>query len=122
MECSPFTPERTGGLANSNKLTNRLRLKMEHFGYDACVSKEAAQNKKLGDSPVAGDPDLIVFHNLETANAVGKAIKLHGKAKSGGLLLGASVPVTFNSRSDQAERRLNSLLLACVASSVPIPV
>lgn len=83
------------------------------FGYDACVSKAAAENKKLADSPVAGDPDLVLFHNLETANAVGKAIKFHGGAKSGGLLLGASVPVTFNSRSDRAERRINSLLLAC---------
>ena len=92
------------------------------FGYDACISKDAAQNKKLGDSPVAGDPDLIVFHNLETANAVGKAIKFHGWAKSGGLLLGASVPVTFNSRSDSAGRRINSLLLACIASSARIPV
>ena len=87
------------------------------FGYDACISREAAKNKKLGASPVAGDPDLILFHNLETANAVGKAIKFHGGAKSGGLLLGASVPVTFNSRSDGAERRINSLLLACVTGS-----
>ena len=87
------------------------------FGYDACISREAAKNKKLGASPVAGDPDLILFHNLETANAVGKAIKFHGGAKSGGLLLGASVPVTFNSRSDRAERRINSLLLACVTGS-----
>ena len=90
------------------------------FGYDACISKEAAENKKLADSPVAGDPDLILFHNLETANAVGKAIKFHGGAKSGGLLLGASVPVTFNSRSDRAERRINSLLLACVTGSAAI--
>lgn len=87
------------------------------FGYDACISKDAAQNKKLGDSTVAGDPDLIVFHNLEAANAVGKAIKFHGRAKSGGLLLGANVPVTFNSRSDHAERRINSLLLAGITSS-----
>ena len=87
------------------------------FGYDVCISKQAAENKKLAASPVAGDPDLILFHNLETANAVGKAIKFHGAAKSGGLLLGASVPVTFNSRSDRAERRINSLLLACVTGA-----
>ena len=90
------------------------------FGYDACISREAAKNKKLDDSPVAGNPDLILFHNLETANAVGKAIKFHGGAQSGGLLLGASVPVTFNSRSDGAERRINSLLLACVTGSSAI--
>ena len=108
----------TGGLANSKKLTDRLTSKVDGpFGYDACISKEAAENKNLADSQVAGDPDLILFHNLETANAVGKAIKFHGGAKSGGLLLGASVPVTFNSRSDRAERRINSLLLACATGS-----
>lgn len=59
---------------------------------------------------------------VTAASAASKAIKFHGRAKSGGLLLGASVPVTFNSRSDHAERRINSLLLACITSSARIPV
>ena len=82
------------------------------FGYDVCISREAAEHKGVRASEVAGDPDLLVFHDIEAANAVGKAIKFHGAAASGGLLLGCSVPVMFNSRSDGPERRSNSLLLA----------
>ncbi|MCG2820503.1 MAG: hypothetical protein L6371_01255, partial [Candidatus Atribacteria bacterium] len=50
--------------------------------------------------------------NLEAANILGKSYKFHGKAESGGLILGATVPVVLNSRSDSAERRLNSMLMA----------
>lgn len=81
------------------------------FGYDACICKEAAILKKLS-SEVAGDPDLLLMPNLEAANVLGKALKFHGNAKSGGLILGAAVPAVLNSRSDSPARRLNSLLLA----------
>lgn len=95
-------------------LTNELPFQIDGpFGYDVCMSSEAATAKGLGDSPVAGDPDVLLFHNLEAANAVGKAIKLHGRAASGGLLLGCDIPIMFNSRSDGSDRRRNSLLLAC---------
>lgn len=82
------------------------------LGYDACISREAAIHKGLGDSPVAGDPDLLLMPNLESANMLGKAYKYHADADSGGLVMGARVPVILNSRSDSAERRYNSLLLA----------
>ncbi|MFQ5982651.1 MAG: phosphate acyltransferase [Woeseiaceae bacterium] len=82
------------------------------FGYDICISRSAAEKKGITESEVAGDPDLLLFHDIESANAVGKAIKFHSAASSGGLLLGCTVPVLFNSRSDGARRRSNSLLLA----------
>ena len=84
------------------------------FGYDICISREAAVEKGISDSPVAGDPDLLLFNDIEGANAVGKAIKFHGAAASASLLLGCTVPVVFNSRSDDAARRGNSLLLAAL--------
>ncbi len=82
------------------------------FGYDVSISSKAAKKKNFQDSEVAGDPDLLLFHDLEAANAIGKALKFHGQAKSGGVVLGATVPIMFNSRSDSMERRLNSLILA----------
>jgi len=85
------------------------------LGYDAAMDHAAAVIKGLHASPVAGDPDLLVFSNIEAANAVAKSWKLHGGAKTGSLVLGASVPVLLNSRSDSAERRLNALLLARLA-------
>ncbi|MCG6659112.1 phosphate butyryltransferase [Halomonas campisalis] len=85
------------------------------FGYDVAVSHAAAKSKGLTESPVAGGADLLLFSNIEAANSVVKAWKFHGDAKTGSLVLGAQVPVLLNSRSDSAERRLNSLLLGVAA-------
>lgn len=85
------------------------------FGYDVAVSHAAAESKGLGTSPVAGRSDLLLFANIEAANAVAKAWKFHGDAETGSLVLGARVPVLLNSRSDSAVRRVNALLLAIAA-------
>jgi len=82
------------------------------LSYDIAISLTCAQRKHITDSLVAGDPDLLLLPNLEAANILGKSYKFHGKAESGGLILGAKVPVVLNSRSDSAERRLNSMLMA----------
>lgn len=82
------------------------------LGYDAAISAEAAATKGIKNSPVCGDPDLIVAPNLETANSLGKSYKFHGNATWGGLVLGARVPAVLNSRSDDEQNRLNALLLA----------
>ena len=82
------------------------------LSYDTAISLTCAQGKHVTNSLVAGDPDLLLLPNLEAANILGKSYKFHGKAKSGGLVLGAKVPVVLNSRSDSSERRLNSILMA----------
>lgn len=82
------------------------------FGYDAAIDSGAAKTKNLEASPVAGDADLLLFPNIEAANAVAKSWKYHGQADTGSVVLGASVPVLLNSRSDSAARRINAILLA----------
>lgn len=82
------------------------------LSYDIAINLTCAQGKHITNSLVAGDPDLLLLPNLEAANILGKSYKFHGKAESGGLILGAKVPVVLNSRSDSAERRLNSMLMA----------
>lgn len=82
------------------------------LSYDTAISVICAKDKGLVHSEVAGDPDLLLLPNLEAANILGKSYKFHGRAKSGGLVLGAKVPVVLNSRSDSSERRLNSMLMA----------
>ena len=82
------------------------------MGYDVAVSPEAARIKGLQDMPAAGAADLLLFPTIDAANAVAKAWKFHGQAETGSIVLGASVPVLLNSRSDSAARRVNALLLA----------
>jgi phosphate butyryltransferase len=82
------------------------------FGYDVAVSDAAARTKGLANSQVAGKADLILFPNIEAGNATVKAWKFHGQARTASIVLGASVPVLLNSRSDGVEQRRLGLLLA----------
>jgi phosphate butyryltransferase len=82
------------------------------FGYDVAVSDAAALAKGLAKSKVAGKADLILFPNIEAGNATVKAWKFHGQARTASIVLGASVPVLLNSRSDGVEQRRLGLLLA----------
>lgn len=82
------------------------------MGYDVAVSSKAAKAKGLGDLPASGNADLLLFPNIDAANAVAKSWKFHGQARTGSIVLGASVPVLLNSRSDSAERRETAFLLA----------
>ncbi|UWR12437.1 phosphate acyltransferase [Sulfitobacter mediterraneus] len=82
------------------------------MGYDVAVSSKAARAKGLENLPASGNADLMLFANIDAANAVAKSWKFHGQARTGSIVLGASVPVLLNSRSDSAERRENAFLLA----------
>ena len=72
------------------------------FGFDACISRDAAVQKGLSGSPVAGDTGLLPTPNLEAPNLLGKIDRYNGGADSGCLVMGARVPVILNSRSDSA--------------------
>lgn len=82
------------------------------MGYDMAVNPRAASLKGAGASPVAGHADLLLFPNIEAANAVVKSWKFHANAQTGSIVLGGQVPILLNSRSDGAQARLNGLLLA----------
>ncbi len=82
------------------------------LSYDTAMDEGFARDKGINSSIVAGDPDMLLVPNLETGNILGKSLKIHGKAKSGAIVFGAKVPIMINSRSDSAERRLYSTLLA----------
>lgn len=82
------------------------------LSYDTAMDEGFARDKGISNSIVAGDPDMLLVPNLETGNILGKSLKIHGKAKSGAIVFGAKVPIMINSRSDSAERRLYSTLLA----------
>lgn len=83
------------------------------ISLDLAFSKEAAEHKGY-ESRISGDPDAVVFPNIESGNMLGKSWLLFNDAKWAGIVLGATHPVILGSRSDSAEVKLNSLALACV--------
>lgn len=82
------------------------------FGYDVALCPAAAAKKGFAASAVAGQADLILFPSIEAGNATVKAWKLHGQARTASIVMGATVPVLLNSRSDGADQRRLGLLLA----------
>ncbi len=64
------------------------------------------------ESPVAGDADLMVVPNLVSGNLMVKAITEVGGGQTGGLVLGAKVPVILVSRAATTEDKFNSIALA----------
>lgn len=86
------------------------------MAMDVACDKEAAKHKGI-DSKVAGEVDLFFVPYIEVGNVLGKSWIHFNKAKWAGIVLGATNPIVLGSRSDTAEIKLNSIALACLASS-----
>ena len=82
---------------------------------DVALSTEAAMHKRI-ESKISGDVDLFVVPNIEAGNLVGKALIYCANAKMAGVILGGSKPIVLTSRAENAEGKMNSLLLACLLS------
>jgi len=88
------------------------------IALDVAVSQDAAHHKGI-DSKISGKADLFLLPNIETGNAFGKALIYFAKAKMAGLVLGATNPIVLTSRAENAEGKLNSIALACLAYEKP---
>ena len=86
------------------------------LAMDLAISKDAARHKNI-DSPVAGEADILLFHNIEAANAVAKTFTNAGNSLFGGVVMGASVPIVLTSRSDSDQSKLYSIACAACISS-----
>lgn len=85
---------------------------------DAAVDARAAQIKKI-ISPVAGQADILLMPNIETGNAVYKALGFTADAQSAGLIVGARVPVILTSRADTpAVRRFSAAVAVLYADAL----
>ena len=83
---------------------------------DVALSREAAEHKGI-KSEISGQVDLFVVPSIEAGNLLGKALIYCAKAKSAGVILGATHPVVMVSRADSADAKLNSIALACCIAS-----
>ena len=84
------------------------------LALDNAISKESAKIKNL-NSPVAGDADILVCPNIESANILYKSLAFLANARVGGIVAGALRPVILTSRADSAESKLLSIMLAVLS-------
>jgi phosphate acetyltransferase len=81
------------------------------LAMDNAISAEAAAIKGI-QSPVAGDPDILLVPDLVSGNILAKQLTFMANADAAGIVLGARVPIVLTSRADSVRARLTSCALA----------
>ena len=83
------------------------------IALDLATDREAAQVKGYR-SPVAGDADILLAPSIAAGNLLGKSLYGLAGGEMAGVVLGARVPITVNSRGATAEEKYWSILI-CAA-------
>lgn len=86
------------------------------FALDNAISKEAAAHKGVVGS-VAGDANILLMPNIESGNILYKSLVHIAKLNSGGIIVGANIPIVLTSRSDDAKTKLNSIALSLLVAN-----
>ncbi len=86
------------------------------LSIDVALYKEVAEHKKVKGSAVAGDPDCLLFPNIESGNVFFKAVSHFGGAELAAMVMGTKVPCVLTSRGDTALTKKYSIALACLAA------
>ncbi|MCP5118158.1 MAG: phosphate butyryltransferase, partial [bacterium] len=82
---------------------------------DAPLSRFAAESKGI-DSPIVENTDAFIAPDIEAANILYRAILYFAKGESGGIVVGAKVPLILLSRAESPETKIRSIALAVLAS------
>jgi len=81
------------------------------LAIDNAVSKKASELKNI-TSDVAGDVDLILGPDIDSANILYKTLSFLGGASAAGVIMGATVPIVLTSRADSERSKFLSIALA----------
>lgn len=84
------------------------------ISYDLAMSKKSAE-LKCYESPVSGDPDVLVVPDITTGNILGKALVVSAGATMAGFIVGAKTPIVLTSRGASSQDKYLSLILSAAA-------
>ena len=86
------------------------------ISYDLAMDPASAPIKGYV-SPVAGDADLLVVPDIVSGNIAAKTITVIGGGRTGGVVLGAKVPVLLVSREANADDKYLSIVRTALVGS-----
>ena len=86
------------------------------LSLDVALYKEVAEHKKVKGSAVAGDPDCLLFPNIESANVFFKSATHLCGGELAAMVMGTKVPCVLTSRGDSSKTKLFSIALACLSA------
>lgn len=81
------------------------------ISFDLAFSKDAAKVKGF-DSPVAGDPDILLVPDIHSGNILDKTMNFAAGGKMAGFIVGAKCVIVLISRSGSAEEKYRSIAMA----------
>ncbi|MCX7022279.1 MAG: bifunctional enoyl-CoA hydratase/phosphate acetyltransferase, partial [bacterium] len=81
------------------------------LAFDNAISKESARIKGI-ESEVAGDADVLLCPDIESANILYKCLVYFSGAEAGAVIVGAAAPVVLTSRADDALTKYLSIVTA----------
>jgi phosphate butyryltransferase len=85
------------------------------IALDAPLSKFAAERKGIR-SPVVENTDIFLAPDIEAANILYRALVYFANAESGGIVLGARVPVVLLSRAETAQTKVHSIAIGVLTA------
>lgn len=86
------------------------------LSLDVALYEDVVKHKKVTGSSVAGDPDCLLFPNLESANVFFKSVTHLCGGELAAMVMGTKVPCVLTSRGDSSKTKLYSIALACLAA------
>jgi phosphate butyryltransferase len=81
------------------------------LALDVPLSRFAADRKSI-HSPVVEATDVLIAPDIEAANILYRAITYFAEGRSGGIIVGARVPLVVLSRAEPPETKIHSISLA----------
>jgi phosphate butyryltransferase len=86
------------------------------FALDNAISIEAAAEKGIR-SEVAGNAEILVAANIESANSLAKSTTYFAGLRLAHVIVGGRAPILIPSRVDRADARLLSIALGVIMSA-----
>lgn len=90
------------------------------LALDVPLSEFAADRKNL-KSPVAASADIFLHPDIEAANIFYRAVVYFAKGESGGVIIGAKVPIILLSRAESAQTKIHSIAIAAIVARAARP-
>jgi phosphate butyryltransferase len=85
------------------------------LALDVALSKESAEIKGV-HSPVAGEADILLFPNIETANVFFKTCSYLAGGETAAIVAGADCPCVLTSRADSEDSKFYSIALGAATA------
>jgi phosphate butyryltransferase len=85
------------------------------IALDVPLSRFAADRKNI-ESPLVENTDIFIAPDIEAANILYRAILYFARGESGGIVVGAKVPLILLSRAETPETKIRSIALAAMVS------